>query len=397
MSSNRKMIYIGGGRDIVETLSKTEGIGIEIHYIQHEKKFNPQVRPYIYQTHFFDYENFELLKQKGLELKEKLSPVSVFSLNETALTAAAYLREVLGLTGNSLATVEMLKNKQQMRSFLNSKNFSPVEFALGQTESEIKSFFQMVQGPIFIKPTDSSGSFSVFKIERLEQIPLIYGSLVENKIETFLMEEFLEGPEVSVEAFTDKGQHAILSVTEKITLSNFVEKGHIVPGRFALEMQNQVALFVKQFLDLIQIRCGPTHTEVKMTPKGLRIIESHDRTGGDRLNELVRYSTGVDMKKLAFQQAVGITLPPIAEGKFLKASSIEFLTPEPGLIREIAGIEDAKRSAGVEEVHLYLKVGEIRKEIRDSLDRSGYVIACGETPQLALDRVQAAASRIKFV
>ena len=395
----RKMIYIGGGRDIVETLAKSIDLGIEIHYIQKSEKYNPGVEPYIQKAYCFDFEDFRLLERFGREIFSQLGSASVFTLNESSLAAAAYLRHLLNLPGNSIETTNLLLNKMEMRRVLNRNNFSFVKFREGQSENDILEFFNCVRAPIILKPKNESGSFSVYKIQSESQISNVFRAMQENRIYSFLMEEFLEGPEISVEAFSNQGVHHVLSVTEKIIMPNFVEIGHVVPGRNSSELQMDLATFVSDFLKIVGIQYGPTHTEVRVTKKGFFILESHDRTGGDRINELVYYARGLDMKKLAFRQAMGMELTELFE--FSKqvdhlAAAIVFLAPQQGQLRSINGVEQAKSVKGIKEVLLYVREGDIIGPIRDSLDRAGFVIACGETPNIAYDRAKMASELIQF-
>lgn len=394
--NKRRILYIGGGRDILETLQKAQVLNLEIHYIQKEKSFNPLVKDLVHKVYLFDYDNLDLLLQKGLELHQELKFESVFSLNESALLQAAYLRQQLALPGNSYQTVSMLKDKYLMRNHLNQKGFSVVRTQLGTHQLDILNFFRKIQADIIVKPTQSSGSFSVFKIRHENEVDSVQKLLESNRVNEFIMEEYLNGPEYSVESFSEQGTHHVLSVTEKMTGENFVELGHIIPARIADAEKSLITQFVKDFLSHLGVVCGPTHTEVKMTSQGLRVIESHDRTGGDRINELVKMAYGIDMKVLAFKQISGEKVAEYLNTNLKDSVAIQFFVAPLGQVQKIEGVDKALHSEGVQEVHLYVKPGDQVMPLRDSLDRAGYVIATADSPTAALHKAQKAVNEIKI-
>lgn len=396
--SNR-IIYLGGGRDIVETLAKGKAAGAEIHYIQKADALNPEVKDFVEKIYLWDYEDEATIFDRVRELCESLDCCQVFTLNESALLMAARLRERLGLPGNSLRTVELFKDKSRMRSFLNEKNLSPVAYRVGHSMNDVEEFHRQ-HGPMIVKPLDACGSFSVFVIAKKEEIDAVCGLLVRNGLNAFLMEEYLAGPEYSVESFSSGDGHQILAVTEKFLYpDHFVERGHLVPARVPPVLKEEIELFVQEFLSAVGMVQGPAHTEVKVTPKGLRVIESQDRTGGDRINELVRLTTGIDMKRQAFEQLIGgrtAASAALTEGSPAASAAIWYTDSREGLIHEVLGVESAKAYAGVREVTVLARQDQKLSVIRESQDRPAFVLATGATADAALQCAQEASQRIQF-
>ena len=131
-----------------------------------------------------------------------------------------------------------------------------------------------------------------------------------DSFDEFLMEEFLDGPEISVETLTFDGRHVVVAVTDKeIGGPGFVEIGHSQPSGCSAETLREVTRLVTDFLDAVGLRNGPGHTEVKLTSRGPRIVESHNRVGGGRINELAEIAYGVDMERYALGAGFGLVEP----------------------------------------------------------------------------------------
>jgi biotin carboxylase len=188
------------------------------------------------------------------------------------------------------------------------------------------------------------------------------------------MEEFLDGREVSIETFSFGGSHVIIAVTDKWTLSNFIEVGHAVPALLDEGELRAVERCVASFLDVVGLMDGPAHTEIKLTSAGPRIVESHNRIGGDRINKLVKVAYGVDMVSMTYAWAFGLCEPIRASPIARAAAAIRFIVPKAGLIRSISGAEQVRRNPAVVELEIEKQIGDRVNHVADSDDRCGYLL-----------------------
>lgn len=381
-----RILYIGGGREALETLQKAHELGLQIVYVQRVDRFRESLAPYIEQAVLTDYRDVDRLIPLARHLREVFGFSAVNSLSEDALIPVAHVREALGLPGNSLATVRRLKDKGAMRAHLRDVGFSVVAARLGASRDDIAAFGDEVGYPLIVKPADSSGSQGVLQVDSPSDLDRAWNDARRLGVAELLMEEYLDGPEYSVESFTFHGRHVILAVTDKTTLPNHVEVGHSLPAPLDDRRRREIAAFVIEFLTAVGLQEGPAHTELKLTSHGLRIIESHDRPGGDRINELVRVVYGVDMKSMALGWPCGLVPelhePPAARG----GAAIQFFMPEPGYVKDVRGVEDARASAGLVELVLSIRPGDLVRPVTESYDRCGHVIAAGNSAAEAVGR-----------
>lgn len=397
MAPNKRILYLGGGREAEETLEKARDLGLEIIYIQRKKQFRDSLLPYVDEVVLTDFQKLEVLLPLAQTLQALFPFAGAISMSEPALVPTAHICEALGLPGNSVETVTLLKDKGQMRARLNSLGISPVAADVGHSLADLHAFAHKVGCPMIVKPVDASGSLGVFRVDAIAELEQVWQQVQALQLPRFLMEEYLDGPEMSVESFSFHGRHVILALTDKLTLPNHVEIGHSIPAQLDQALEEQVKDFVVAFLDAVKFAEGPAHTEVKLTKHGPRIIESHNRPGGDRINELVRVAYGFDMKEMAFRWLCGLVEPLMESPRLQAGAAIRFFTPPPGLVQDISGLDAVQRAEGLVEIQLGVKVGGQVRPIHESYDRAGHVVACGPNVQEAIRRCERMVEQVRIV
>jgi biotin carboxylase len=375
----KRILYIGGGREAQESLVKARDLGLEVVYIQRKRQFKDALLPYVDHVVLIDYGAIDVLIPVARTLHSLFPFVRAISLSEDALVPTAHVRDALGLPGNSLYTVRLLKDKWRMRQHLNARGFSPVAAAMAQSPADVTAFVREHGVPIILKPNDASGSLGIFRVDDVAQIDAVWPRIEALGLSSALMEEYLDGPEISVESVTFAGRHVVLAITDKLKMSNFVEIGHSIPAQLDGKTYQQVIELVTQFLDVVQLAEGPAHTEIKLTSRGPRIIESHNRPGGDRINELVRVAFGVDMKRIALGWPCGLVEPLEVAPRLESGAAVRFFTPTPGVIREVSGLDAVRDAEGVVELYLGVEVGDRVHPVTESYDRVGWVVCRGAT------------------
>jgi biotin carboxylase len=193
--------------------------------------------------------------------------------------------------------------------------------------------------------------------------------LEESLEKKVVVEEFIEGVEVSVESISWKGKHHILAITDKVTTEApyFVELQHHQPSLLSQEIQDKIIAETLKALDALDIEFGASHSEFKITKEGkVFTIEVGARMGGDFIgSHLVELSTGYDFIK----GVIDVALHQFEEPVFGQQnhSGVYFLCKETDyLIPYFA----ASNAFDVEKEILNSEL----KNIKNSNDRSGFLI-----------------------
>ncbi len=222
---------------------------------------------------------------------------------EETMLATYRVAAKLGKAVNPVRSIELLNDKLEMRRLLEREGLSPVRFAEAPSWRAAEPLLNDFPLPLVLKPTSLSGSRGVYLLRDRSQYrdwgQLLDGYGYDGPV---LLEEYLKGPEFSVETLSCAGRHRVIGVTKKVLGPPplFVEMGHVHPFE-----DEQMAAYIGEtaiaLLDAAGYMCGPAHTEVIWGPAGPRIVESQARLGGDRIPQLVQLSTGVDMERGIFQ------------------------------------------------------------------------------------------------
>lgn len=368
-------LVLGTKGDDRNLLARCTALGIRVTLIQQKELLDNSQIEHASEVIAIDYNDRELLLPIARVLHARHHFDAVLSLTEPAIIAAAMVNDELGLRGSSLRTVQLLQDKWKMRRLLDQVGLSPVRARLGATAADVDAFIAEVGPPIILKPVDGGASMGVTRITGQADIPLALDRLQALGHERFILEEFLEGTEVSAEAFSFAGEHRVIAVTDKLTGSNFVELGHSMPSQLSATDVERIITLVEDFLDVVGLADGPSHTEVILTASGPRIVESHNRIGGDKINDLVTAAYGVDLASLAFAWACRIADPLPAAAPAKAGAAVRFIAPAwAGRIREIRGLDVITGKDGVVLLECRLRVGETAPALESNHSRSGCIV-----------------------
>lgn len=387
----RNMVMIGGWTDIFE---KTKALGFALTLVQKKGNIKPR--------------DFELADQvitsdlNHASVPELLASLHaakpfdvVLSFQELGMLNAAVVGDRLGIASNPLAPVLLTSNKGRMREHLDAEGIRSIPYVVAGSPEAVIDFAQRCGWPVILKPIGGTGSKQIHKLHAAREVAPAYAAIVKDFPNAHpIAEKFMTGPEVSVEGFSWHGKHTILGVTDKITTGapHFVETGHSMPSALAPAVVEQIKALTEKFLLSIGHMNGPSHTELIVTEDGPVIIESHTRTGGDRIFEMVELVHGVDMIGATLQGYAGQEAAPVSTRA--GGAAIRYLTLSQGEITAIAGIEQACTAAGVVCCDIALQIGMRTNGFKNSNERHGYILAVGDSAAEAIENVERAMKQI---
>lgn len=325
---------------------------------------------------------------------------SVLSFQEFGLMNAARIQDRLGLFGNPPRPVALTRDKLRMRQHLRAVGIPTTPHVATNSARELREFAETAGWPIVLKPRYGTGSRQVHRVDSATDLdPALAAMFAVDPHTQILAEKYLFGPEVSVEAITWEGRHEVLIVTDKLTTGapHFVELGHTMPACLPSADLAAVRDLTVSFLDSIGHRYGPSHTEIIRTGTGPVIVESHTRTGGDRIFEMVELISKVDMILATLRGFAGRFEWPRQINEIVASNggvAIRYLDLGAGVIRRVRGMAEAAQLPGVIRVDGQLSPGTQLRPIRMSRDRPGYVLATGNSPAQAAENALAAVHQI---
>uniref|UniRef100_A0AAU3GUK9 ATP-grasp domain-containing protein n=1 Tax=Streptomyces sp. NBC_01401 TaxID=2903854 RepID=A0AAU3GUK9_9ACTN len=391
---SQQYVLIVGGR--IENVRKAKAQGLGVVFLQQPGLFRAEHAAEVDAALLIDYTRWDVLEPLITAAHRVYGFTSVTTTSEAGVEPAARISDLLGLGGVPHDVALLLRDKLSMRRRLESTAPHITVAAEEVTDRAGLEKFGADHGyPFIVKPIDGIASLGLQLVQDEGQLDDVWAALgrlrgVDHQfattfpIDRFIMEEYADGPEFSVEAFTFDGRHVVVSITEKLTFDNFVELGHVVPARLDPGAAQEIEACVTTFLDAVGLGQGPSHTEVRLSARGPRVIESHNRPGGDRIRDLVEAAYGFDVELYTVAWLSG-TLPPLTAGPELRqGAATRFLSAEPGTVTAIEGLAGAREPEGVLDVALSAEVGDTVGPLRSSWDRLGQVVAVGEDADAAL-------------
>ncbi|UVS80453.1 ATP-grasp domain-containing protein [Actinokineospora sp. UTMC 2448] len=275
----------------------------------------------------------------------------VISSCDYYLATVARIAAHLGLPGSSPDAVERAYRKDLTRTALAAAGVPGPRFALASGWAGVAQAARGVGYPLVLKPVDLCAGMFVRRVDDEAQLREAFTAVEtfpinarnQPRLPTVLLEELLDGPEVSVETVTVDGTTRVVGVTDKSVAGApwFVESGHMFPADLPAEQAEAAAEVAVSAIAALGLDSAVAHTEVKLTSAGPRLVEVNPRPAGNQITELVRRVTGIDLPAVYAQLAVG-ERPRLerAETGVRSAAIALVLPPRAGLIAGITGDTD---------------------------------------------------------
>jgi biotin carboxylase len=251
--------------------------------------------------------------------------------------------------------------------------------------------------PCVVKAPDRQGQRGLTFVRTEAELPAaIEAALAASRSGAYIVEEFVDGPEVTVNAVSIDGVFHPLAVTDRLTADPpafGVALAHAWPCVPGTQSPVEAA---RAAAEALGIRNGPTYTQIRVGPYGSRVVELAARLGGGHDAELVEAATGVELNDLALDFALGEKACVPGTQSLVGGACVVFLVAPAGELRAVEGRERAHASEGVLDVRLYREPGHAFGPLLRGSDRAGAVIAVGGSRDEALARARAAVNEIRF-
>lgn len=386
-------MIIGASVLQLPAIQKAKDMGLHVAVVD----YNPQAIGIPYADKYYNASTMD--EDAVLAAAEDFQPDGIMTLaTDMPMRGVAKVAEKLGLPGISYDTAVKATDKFEMiKAFKASGVASPWFFTVDSIDG-LKSLKDQLDYPCIMKPTDNAGSHGVVLAKCFDDLLREYDYSRENaRHGKVIIEEYLQGNEVSVEVMVVDGTVNILQITDKLTTGapHFVEMGHSQPSRHPVETQQAIKDLAAKACQSVGINQGPAHVEMMVTRRGPVMIELGARMGGDNITTaLVPLSTGIDMVKATIDVALG-NQPDIVP-KWNLGAAIRYIDAFHGVIRSIDGVNEAQKIDSVKQVIMTKAVGDLSVPIQCSNDRIGSVIAQAATVESAVRACEEAMKMIRI-
>ena len=336
-------------------------------------------------------------KEEVLEVAKKFQPNGItVGMVDVAVPTCAYVTNRLNLPGIDETTAKKATDKYEMiKAF--EKDDVPHPWFIYVSKEEIKTKEINPEFPVIVKPIDMAGSRGIYLVHNVDELMDVLSKASDRG--DVIIEEYMDGPEVSVELVVKNGIPHVIQITDKTTSGapHFAETGHLQPSQLPSDILDKIKDVACRAAISLELKNSLGHAEIKVTSKGPKMVEIGARAGGDGIAEqLIELSTGVSFSEIAIQIAMGdeIVIPNTRKNK---SSCIRFILSHKGILKSVDGVEQAENIRNIEGIKMYGIIGQEYQDMIDNSGRIGYVIACAENAKLARNACDAAIEQIKVV
>ncbi|MET0419634.1 MAG: ATP-grasp domain-containing protein, partial [Actinoplanes sp.] len=310
-------------------------------------------RPYLAGQIKVDALNVDDAITAAKELSSRLPVAGVLCYDEMRIWAGAQIAAALGLPTASPDAILACRDKRLTRELMAGSPGAVRSIAVADVAGARRAA-ELIGYPVVLKPRALAGSEGVTRIDRPDLLDGEFGfangaHMVDapSFAEGVLVEEYLDGPEITVDSVVWRGEvrPAFVSHKEQRLVPTFEETGHLVTAGDPLLHDEQLLEVVQAAHTALGFDHGVTHTEVRLTARGPRIVEVNGRLGGDMITYVGLLATGIDLAVAAGKLAAG-EAPDITPSRRCTAA-VRFYYPPHDMVLDELSLDPHRMPAGI--------------------------------------------------
>lgn len=425
-----KSVLIVTGSDysprVYEGFLEAKKLGIHL-FLLSDGSFEPQ--PGIFEKHF----TYDLRKTKEVLEYMQSQPVKfdgvTIKTSEWLTPLTALLAKQYGCIGNDPIVAFNCRSKYHMRKQLQKGGVPIPKFQLCRNYEELLNAVKEIGIPCVAKPVGGNASYGTFLIQTKkdlvdlkkkyelsieylkkkaidedvfafsqEEMNLMGISDHVDMVTDYLVEEFMEGPEISVDALTQNGKTTIMGIADQIRMKPpyFIQLAEKIPYVCDDTRLQAIKDIVKATHKAMNIENSSSHTEIIFTSTGPKIVEIGCRIGGDNIHDAVLEVTGYNLMFESIMIALEIKREYQKIPQKCHTAMTYILPKSKGKITSIPILEDIKINPNVVEIYNFFKVGDVVAPPPESFDFLGYITVKGSSPEKAWNLLQKTLLSVSF-
>lgn len=357
----KKLLLLGGARYLLPVIEAAHKLGIYVITCD----YLPDNIAHKYSDQYLNVSIID--KDAVLEAaeKEKIDGIMSFATDPGVVTAA-YVAEKMGLpAAGSYESVSILQDKGRFRKFLTDNRFVVPHARSYESILEAQKDTDYFNWPVIVKPVDSAGSKGVTKVDSPENLEKsIKYALEFSHSNKFIVEDFIEkkGCSSDSDCFSIDGKLVVATFSSQRfdakAENPYAPMAYSWPSTFTEEHEEELKSELQRLLKLLDMKSSIYNVETREGVDGKAyIMEVSPRGGGNRLAEMVRYATGMDLITASVKAAVGMPITGL-EQKDYDGSWAEYVlhSIEEGLFEEVCIAPEFKNK--VVELDVWIKPGD---------------------------------------
>jgi biotin carboxylase len=322
--------------------------------------------PYIAGHTAVDTLDADAMLAAAQDLAKSTPILGILSYDEARIEATAKVATALCLPTSPAASILRCRDKHMTRQALDAAGVPQARSVAVRSLDEAVQVANEIGYPVVLKPRNLAASFGVTRADSDADVAAAYSAArtitlpeaPEVYEDGVLVEEYLDGPELSIDSACFDGRVEPMAVAHKRTgfPPNFEEMGHLVDGADPLLDDAEIRAVTVAAHQAVGFHTGVTHLELKLTSTGPKVIELNARLGGDLIPHLGHLAGGPDLELAAAVIATGAA-PDLTRGS-ARVAGVRFYYPEADLTVGAISIDRSVLPGGVERAMPLADVGQ---------------------------------------
>lgn len=325
-----------------------------------------------------------------LEAARHQSFAAIIGTDDTTTELASLAARQLGLPHNEPDAVRIARRKDLARARLSEAGIPVPSHVRISLTKPLAGQLDGIDFPCVVKPLAMSASRGVIRSDTEDELrlacervaPIVAEALNPEERDYVLVEAFIPGIEIAVEAMLSDGELEVLAIFDKPAPLNgpyFEETYFVTPSRLDADVQRRVRQRVAEACRAYGLRHGPVHAECRINEAGVWMLEIAPRTIGGLCSRLFEYGLASSLEELVLSHAVGAPLE-FAGGQ--QAAGVLMLpTPKTGILRRVEGVGAARAVTYVEEVTIQVRERYQLVPLPEGSTYLGFIFARAPRPE----------------
>jgi biotin carboxylase len=354
-----------------------------------------------------DFEDLSRSTERVVAFAKTHPLTAVVAVDDAGTLLAATAAHALGLPHNPVEAVQAAHNKARMRERFATAGLPTPGFATANIDADPQAIGAATRFPCVVKPLDLSGSQGVVKVDDPASFPRIFARVAAivaacrpNGVRgSVLIEDFIPGEEVAVEALLRSGELEVLAIFDKPDPLNgpfFEETIYVTPSRLSSDRQRQIIATTARAAGALGLTDGPIHAELRLNDRGIWMLEVAARSIGGLCSRTLRFGSGISLEELILRHAAGLPMP--SHQRESAAAGVMMLPiRHRGRLRAVEGQAEAKDVPGVDGLVITIPPGEQLVPLPEGDRYLGFMFARADSPAAVEAALRQAHAQLRVV
>lgn len=393
MLRKKRVLQLGGGILMVRSILKIQELGYEVYCVD----MNPLAPAFAF-ADGFAVVNISDVEGVG-SYADEIGADVVLALNDAGVLPAVYANRKRGLKCYNPDDVIYFTDKGYMRQRWAEHGIAQPAFEICTDAAAMERAIRSIGFPCIVKPCMMWGSRGVSKVNHEGDIDFAIRFAMENsKGPRYIVEEFMQGTEVSVEGLFKDGKAYILAKADK-ELQQHDNYRVTVRINYEADLSSDVLCEIDTLVAnagrAMGFEAGALHAECMVTPQGVKMIEMAGRPGGGHIfGAIVEAVSGVSMPQALTQILLGEEIDPAA--RYSRGACYKFFNAPEGVFQQVEHLDEARQMPGIVDLGFTMAPGTVVRTMDHGANRPGFVVSEGLTRAEAISRAEAAFAALKF-